>query len=155
MEKTIERNGLRGLDAALVKAKMESAGVTLMMMHVPGCWPAGYKSCVPEVVRDFADMIGVKPDTKPPMIRPSSRQVSELEDVMSWVVDLAQHCKDRNMTYVARTIVYALPRRVSTGKRINSWRGIAEKFDRVSHHTVQSWYEQGISIIVRQQNEKK
>lgn len=134
---------------------MESAGITLGMLHVPGVRPGCHRSCIPEVVRDFADMIGVKPDTKPPMIRPSTRQVSEFEEVMDWLADLAGYCNQHRMQYVARAVCYALPRRVSTGKRINSWRGIAAKFDGISHNTAQNWYNQGISIIVRQLNEKK
>lgn len=143
------------IDFEYVEAKLESAGRTMMMLHVPGCWPAGYRSCNPEVVRDFADMIGVPHDDSPQKMRASTAQVTEYEEVMGWIQSLAEYCKQRKMIYVARAVCHAMPRKVMTGKRVNSWRAIGRRFGGVDHKTAKSWYEEGVSIIVRQINEKK
>lgn len=142
------------IDADYVKAKMESAGRTMMMLQVPGCWPAGYRSCNPEIVRSFADMIGVADDGEMPRVRASLAQIEEFEEVMRWVWALSAYCQKKGCIYVARSVCYALPRRVVDGRRKNSWRAIGRRFDGVHHETVKTWYEGGISIIVRQLNEK-
>lgn len=143
------------IDAAYVELMMERAGRTLMMLQVRGCWPAGYRSCNPEVVRSFSDFIGVEPDGEMPKMRANAKQVSEFEEVMGWIQMLALYCRNKNMIYVARAVCHALPRKVMDGKRCNSWRSIGKRFGGRDHKTVKSWYDDGVSIIVKLVNEKK
>lgn len=131
-----------------VRAIMESAGATIIAMQVKGAWPSGYRSCMPEVKREFSDLIGAAKENKISMPRPSLRAMSELDLAMDWLSHLGFYCRDKNMSYVARAVSIGMLHHPLSGRRLYSWRAVAEKMH-CSKNTAQAWYDDGIEIIAR------
>lgn len=141
------------IDTVYAAAVMESAGQTLSMLHVPGCWPAGFRSCMPDYMQEFSDLIGVSIEPTPAKMQATIKQVNELETAFGWMVSLGSYCRGRQTLYVAKTVAMAFPRHPDTGRQKISWRKMSARFG-CSDKTVKSWYEDGIKIIVRLHNAK-
>lgn len=135
------------VDEKYIKVIVESAGRTLSMLPNTGVWPAGYRSCWPEYIREWGDMIEAPKEYNPQRIRPTLPQMNELDQVEDWIVGLANHCKIRHRTEISRTVAAAmLHHPFIEGRRIYSFRKLGKMFG-TSNHTAKGWYMHGLRII--------
>jgi hypothetical protein len=149
--------------AEYVQAVLESAGKTLAMYPSGFGRPRGYISAWPEVLRELVIVVteegpekGIEiilPDMEQAKVRPSLKQVTELEMICDWIVDLALYCKERKMPWIARTVWIAMLHHPVHERRLMGWRKIGKKLH-VSHETARRWYGDGIEIITKLQNAK-
>ena len=139
------------VDSTFIQAHVEAAGKTIMMLPGAGAWPAGYRSCLPDYVYEFSDLIESPKETSPVPLRASSRQMDDLSMVEDWIVYLAQHCKDRQITHVARAVSMGMLHYPRSGKRFLSFRKMADQMG-ASHPTVKKWYMDGIGIMQNHYN---
>ena len=132
---------LASVDSVYVEARLLEAGRTLFALRVPGTWPGGYKSGMPEVVRDVVEAYGYTEADAPPAT-PSPRRIAEMEQALSWIRLIPA---DR---FVLRRVVGArMLCRPNQERPLLSWRRIGERVG-ASHIAVRGWHAIGISIIV-------
>lgn len=135
-------------DKDYIKAKLESAGKTMMMLPATGTKPKGYASGWPEIVREFADMIEApKQNTQTP-IRATMSQMNELNEVEGWIVKLGAHCREQRIPHVSKTVAALSLRWPVSDKPVFT----ASKYARImgkSHTTIKRWHDDGIDIIRR------
>lgn len=144
---------------AIIKSKLESAGRTLMMMP-PVKGPKEYGTAWPEHLREHLDtlevvdnsLVVINIEKKMPWPKPDSKQISELDQVLTWLTELAVYCNEKKVPWVIRTVWIAMLHHPITGKRLYSWRKIGKHLGK-SQTTAQDWYEHGVSIISRLQND--
>ncbi|MBL4761270.1 MAG: hypothetical protein JKY93_01055 [Gammaproteobacteria bacterium] len=140
------------VDEKYIKVIVESAGRTLTMLPNTGAWPAGYRSCWPEYIREWGDLIEAPKEFNPQRIRPTVAQMNELETVEDWIVGLANHCRRRHRTEISRCVAAAmLHHPFIEGRRIYSFRKLGNMFG-TSNHTVKKWYMEGLHIIANNVN---
>lgn len=133
-------------DAAFVRAKLESAGRTVMMLPATGTRPAGYGSGWPEIVREFADLIDAPKENTAPALRATMAQLAELDEVEEWVVRLAITCRTRRMPYVAKVVCACSLRWPVSERPVVTWSKMSRRMS-VSPTTVRNWYDQGVGLI--------
>ena len=134
------------MDKDFIKAKLESAGRTVMMLPPHGTRPRGYTSGWPEILRDFADMIEAPKENTPTKIRATSNQMDELDEVMKWSVLLSKKCIEQNKPHIARTVALASLRRPTSYRPVFKWSQIA-KIMHTSPTTIKRWHEEGIDML--------
>lgn len=131
-----------------VKRRIEEAGRTALMLPGGQIGPTGYKSCWPDYVRRFEDMVGVLHRNKRTKLMATPRQIDEYDEVEIWLAGLKRHCDRKKIPHVSRAVGYGMLRRPS-GRRVYSWRKVAKKLH-CNHKTARVWYESGIDIITKQ-----
>lgn len=145
-----------------VRAKIESAGKTLMLFPIGFGKPQGHRSNWPEAARELIvymqdDGKGLEiimPDVEVMREKASMREVTELEEVIGWIQDYASYCKRRNIRAACVQLMWdAMRHHRLTGRRIWSWRRLGKKYG-ISYETARNWYEGGISRIAIIQHEK-
>ena len=140
------------IDEKYVKVVVESAGRTIMMLPSAGCFPAGYRSCLPDHIQEFADLIEAPKVNTPVRLRPTMKQMNELEMVADWQVHLSKHCRQNKIQHIAATVAMAMLHRPTIdGRRVYSWRKLGHVFD-ISHTQVKNWYNEGLQIITNHIN---
>jgi hypothetical protein len=110
-------------------------GAIRTLRRVPMRERSGSGRAWPEIVRDFYDCYGYH-DPTPPRIAPTAKQISEMDEVLGWIVWLAQH----EGPTTAR-VVWA----VAAG---GSFRKVARLSGIKSHHTVKAYFIKGLYGIV-------
>lgn len=70
--------------ADYVIAALERAGQTLLSLPIAGARPAGFRSNMPEIVRQVAEAYGADPEEMRPAT-PSARAISEMDEALNWV----------------------------------------------------------------------
>lgn len=133
-------------EIAYIRTKLESAGTTMMMLPPTGTKPRGYTSGWPEIVRDFADLIGAPKENSAVQPRATMRQMNELAEVEEWIVALSNYCKRHRIPWVAKATGLACLRWPLSERPVFRYAKLAKKFD-VSSQTIRRWYDQGIEII--------
>lgn len=144
-----------------IQAIVESAGRTLMMLPRGFGCPQGHRSCWPETLKEMLVFMNeegdgleiIMPENDRIKLRPSLRQMNEYEKVMDWMIDLALHCRKKEIPWVINTVWLAMLRYPVCERRVLSWRRIGRKFGK-DVKTVQKYYQDGIRIITRLQNAK-
>ena len=136
-----------------VAAIVESAGRTIMMLPAQGTRPTGYKSCLPEHLIEFEDLIGVDVQTKV-KYRATLDQMNELSQAQEWISLLARYCRIKRMPQVARAVAYGMLHYPDTEKRVYGWSKLARKMH-CSHTAAKSWYEQGIEVLTKLLNQNR
>lgn len=131
-----------------VRARLEDAGRTLMMLPSSGLWPMGYASTWPEVKREWQDMIGCNLDNTPAKIRPTMQQMNDLEEVLGWLVNLGKYCRRKDSIRIAKAVGYGMLRRPDTDRRVFSWEAIADML-KTNRKYAKNWYKDGILITTR------
>ena len=137
--------------AEYVNAVLASAGRTIMMLPAQGSRPSGYKTCLPEHLVEFEDLIGVNVETKV-RFRATLEQINELDQVMEWLTLLSRYCRIKRMPQVARAVAYGMLHYPDSEKRVYGWSKLGRKL-KCSHTTSKTWYEQGIEIMAKLLNE--
>jgi hypothetical protein len=132
-----------------VRAKLESAGATMMMLSPDGTRPRGYTSGWPEILRDFSDMIGAPKENSRSQPRATMAQMNELEDVETWIVALSAYCREKRIPWVAKATALSCLRWPLSGKPVMSFSKIGRRMN-VSGQSVKNWYEQGVEIIAQE-----
>lgn len=135
-----------------VRAIIESAGKTTMMLPAHGTRPMGYRSGLPEHMIEFSDLIG-NPKQNKITIRATQEQMTEFDMVQKHLPKLATYCMAKQMPYVARAVIYGMLHYPDTGRRVYNWRKLGDKVTRergaCSRHTAKNWYENGIEIFTK------
>lgn len=132
-------------DDALVMARLEDAGRTLMALQVPGCRPAGYRSGMPEIVRELTEAYGwdgAELRTGPP----SSSAIGRMDQALSWVGLLPADRLAMRRIVLMRMLVNPV-----SDRHVFSWRRMAAVL-RCSHEAVRGWHEVAIGMIVGRLN---
>ena len=133
-------------DFDYVESWLEEAGRVEFAHKVPGCFPAGYQSSMPETVKDrltdYADndAPGVVP-------QPTMMDLKIRDQVERWI----EATKYRNHQKVMKFRMLIDPR---NDRIIMSWRRIARRMH-INDKTAKRWYELGLSEIVGQLNTGK
>lgn len=134
------------MNADYIKAKLESAGRTMMMLPPEGTRPQGYASGWPDILREFADMIEAPKENTVTPIRATLEQMNELNEVEGWIVALSTHCREHRIPWVAKTVATACLHWPVSERRVYSWSKLARKMH-VTPPTIKNWYDDGIRII--------
>jgi len=141
------------VDKDLIKIRLADAGRTMMMLPPYGTRPRGYASGWPDILRDFADMIGSPKENEPPALRATTRQMNQLLEVDEWIISLSNYCRTKKTPWIARTVCAASLRWPSSDKPVYTWSKLARRMH-VSPTTVKRWHDDGIDILCRILNEK-
>lgn len=134
------------MNEEFIKAKLESAGRTMMMLPATGTRPKGYVSGWPEIVREFADMIEAPKDNSPTIMRATMTQMNELEEVEGWLVALAVTCREKRIPYVAKVVGLASLRWPLSERPVFTWAKLGRKMH-VSPQTIRRWHDDGVDMI--------
>ena len=129
-----------------IKAKLESAGRTMMMLPATGTRPAQHRSGWPEILREFSDMIEAPKENTKPKMRATLEQMNDLEEVEDWIFALFRYTNEKGIPWVSKAVVMGMLHWPFSERRVFSWRKIGNKMG-VTGQTVSNWYNQGIDII--------
>lgn len=132
--------------AEYVTAAFEHAGQTLLSLPITGARPAGFRSNMPEIVRQVAEAYAANPEELRPAT-PSARAISEMDKVLNWVSLIPQDKFVLRRVIQCRALVS--PR---TGRHVYSWRKLAT-FLRCDREAAQRWHAQGIAMITARLNQ--
>ena len=131
-------------NAANVEWRLLAAGRTMVAWRVDGVWPGGFRSGMPDYVREVDE--GYRLDDEPAVDTPSRRALDDMFHVITWVSLIPA---DR---IVFRRIVAArMLCKPHLDKPMLSWRAIAAKVG-ASHEAVRVWHGQAIGMIVDELN---
>jgi hypothetical protein len=129
-----------------VVTALEEAGRTLLSLPITGVRPAGYRSNMPEVVRQFNESYGTDPDPiRAPT--PSSRAISQMDVVLNWIALIPA---DR---FVVRRVVQcrSLTNPI-TGRHLYTWSRLGAHLH-CDYRAAQRWHAEGIATIVTRLNQ--
>ena len=152
------------LDDNFVRAVVESAGKTLMMLPGHGTRPSGYKSNWPEPKREAignvlydenGNAIGFEeiiPDARQTWPKPNQKQMTEFEMVLDWMIELHSYCNRKQLDYLYGAVQLGMKHHPVTGKRWHSWKAMAKIMGQRDYRTAQKWYGDGIAIITKNRN---
>lgn len=132
--------------ADYVAAALERAGRTLLSLPITGARPAGFRSNMPEVVRDITEAYGYNDE----MIRapaPSPRAISEMDQVLGWVSLIPVDKFVIRRVVQCRALINPL-----TGRHLYSWARVGKQL-RCDFRAAQRWYAEGIATIVSRLNQ--
>lgn len=73
--------------------RLRQASVTLQVMQVRGCWPKGYGSSWPDVVRDWLGYGYGAPKVRPAL--PSQRDIDQADEAVAWLLHIPQPLERR------------------------------------------------------------
>lgn len=116
-----------------VKAALYSAGETLMALRVARCYPAGYRSCMPEYLREPGD----KAETDFVCPQPNSRAVSAMDKTLAWIDLLPGHTDYQQR--IRRLVLARLLVSPRTGAPVFGWRRLAARFGCSHTHAERLW----------------
>lgn len=131
--------------AEYVVATFERAGQTLLSLPITGSRPAGYRSNMPEIVRQFAEAYGTTEEELRPAT-PSARAISEMDEVFSWVSLIPADRFVVRRVVQCRALVNPL-----TGRHLYSWAKLGKHL-RCDFRAAQRWHAEGIATIVARLN---
>lgn len=131
--------------AEYVIARLQEACSTLAAMRVSGTRPAGYRSSMPEIVRNFWDCYQSQGVIDIRLPQPTARDISNADEALAWVALIPA---DR---YVLRRLVLARSIMRRSGRPAQSWRDLGDLLG-ASHTAVKGWFDDAISLIVRKLN---
>ena len=132
-------------DADLVIARLATAGRTMLALHVPGCWPAGYRSSMPEVVRGYWETYNQVPN-RLRVAAPSPAEIRDMEQALSWVRLIPE---DR--VVYRKLVLLRMLQRPHLDKPIHSFEAIGAMLG-ISPTALRNYYKDAISIIVGRLN---
>jgi hypothetical protein len=149
------------ITADSVEAALFKAGKPLMYFRSPMQIGPATNSSWPEALRTHLDTIDVdeenreirtilenKPPAWPPL-RP--REISDLDTVLDWFIDLGAYCQERQIWHVMQTVEMTILRHPVTDRPIYKNARIARILG-TSERTARRWFVDGVNRIVIQQN---
>jgi hypothetical protein len=159
MDTAVHEGKAAMISESFVKKTIESAGRTLAMLPRGFGSAPGVKSTWPETMREMLVFMNdegdgleiIMPELEEVKPKPSLREITELETVFDWMVDLASYCRRRELLHLVPAVWLGMLHHPVTGKRIYSWKRLGKRLGR-SRQTAERWYEDGIRIITRNQN---
>jgi len=123
-----------------ITARLEQAGACLLALRLATIGPAGYRSAMPDVVREASASYGWSKATTRPAI-PNAAEIDRMDEALAWVSLIPE---DR---YVLRRICNARALVSPTTQRhLFTWSQIARLIG-ADRKAVQRWHQQGIAII--------
>src|ERR1700691_717930 len=151
------------IDANYVITCLEDAGATQIAMRVPGCYPAGYKSNWPDIVREFCDFVGggsasgwALEELRPAV--PSAAAITRMDEVFGWVAAAIPlqpaprgSASKWSDSLLRRVVLFRAAVHPITGIHLRSWRHVARILGS-NHNTVKIWHSAGIDMIVKHVN---
>jgi hypothetical protein len=125
-----------------VVTRLEHAGATLLALPSHGTRPAGLRSAMPDIVREFAQSYGWDPPPMRPAV-PSAADIDAMDQAFGWLSLIPRDRYVLRRIVAARCLIAPL-----TGRHLYSWRRIARTIG-CDHRAVQRWHAQGIETIVQ------
>lgn len=132
--------------AEYVVASLEEAGRTLAALPITGARPVGYRSNMPDVVREFTEAYGYSVETLRPAA-PSSRAISEMDEALSWISLIPKDKFVVRRVLQCRAMIHPL-----NGRHIFSWGKLAKHLH-CDFRAAQRWHAEGIATIVTRLNQ--
>lgn len=132
----------------MVETRLYEAGRALIALRVAGCWPAGYRSSMPEFVREVVESYGRgEADFRPSP--PSARDISAMDQALSWVKLLPGHNSDQVRT--RRLVCARMLCSPRSDRPLYSWRRLGEMLG-VSHTSAKTTFLLAVSAITAELN---
>ncbi len=133
---------MSSLNPEQVVTRLREAGLTLARLHVQGVFPAGYRSCMPETLRDPEDLLHAETNLRPPPAHPSD--ITRMDQALSWIRLIPDEMAVHRRIVGCRCLMHPISERL-----LFSWRRLGREFH-LDHKTVKEWHEHAIRIIVVQ-----
>ncbi len=127
--------------AASVEAELIQAASTMHALRVSGLRPAGPRSSMPEVLRDFNESYGWSGARCRPAC-PTPAEIAAMDRAFAWLSLIPPDKRVLRRIVSARMMTHP-----DTGRHVYSWRRIGHLIG-ASHMAVSRWHAQGIAIIV-------
>jgi hypothetical protein len=122
-------------------ARLEHAGATLLALPSHGTRPAGHRSAMPTIVREYAQSYGWDPAPMRPAV-PSAADIDLMDQSFRWLGLIPNDRYVLRRIVAARCLIAPL-----TGRHLYSWRRLARTIG-CDHRAVQRWHAQGVQMIV-------
>lgn len=135
------RGSCGGIGPELIIHRLEQAGATLMAMRTKSPYPTGYRSGMPEVLREAIEAYGWSEAEVRPAV-PSSAAIDAMDRTFGWLNLIPNHRHVLRRIVAARLLVSPI-----TGKHLAQWKALAVTV-RADYRAVQRWHSQGVAIIV-------
>lgn len=142
-----------------VKARIQAAGRTLILLRMHGLRPRGHVSCWPDFARELLDTLDynaeentltkIVEEEKPIWPTPTSCEIDGMDEALGWIAGLSLYCRVRKIPYVCKAVGYRMLHHPDLNGKKYSFKKIGERFPcKVPKETVRCWYNEGIKIIV-------
>lgn len=128
-------------DALFVEARLQEAALTMATLQVAMVRPSGFRSGMPEVVREWDESYGWDGAPCRPG-RPSPSEIAAMDQALGWINLISDDKRVLRRIVGARSHTHP-----QTGRHLFSWRRIAMLVG-ASHVAVARWHGQGIGMIV-------
>ncbi len=132
-------------DAEQVEARLIDAGRTLMAMQVPGTAPAGFRSAMPEIVRDVDESYGWDGSLTRPG-PPGARAIARMDQALSWIPLIPADKPGYRRVVGARMLVHP-----ETDRHVFGWVRIGARLG-IAHETARRWHAIALTIIAGRLN---
>lgn len=93
----------------------------------------------------------ITPETRINRLKPTPRQIDELDQVLDWLADLGRYCHEKKLMRVWKVVGLGMLHHPVSGLRVHKWSQIARHLG-ASPRSVKRWYNDGVSRITEQQN---
>ena len=124
---------------------LEQAGRTLLSLPIPGARPSGFRSNMPEVIRQYNESYGHEAES-PSAAIPSNREISRMDQVLSWVRLIPE-----DQFIVRRVVQCRSLTSPITGRHLFTWSRVGTHL-RCDYRAAQRWHAEGIAIITLRLN---
>ena len=125
----------------LIVRRLEQAGSTMLAMRTKSPYPAGIKSCMPDVLPDAWLAYGwntaqIRPAT------PTSQQIDAMDAAYRWLSLIPDHRYVVRRILACRSLVHPI-----TDRHVLHWRKIGTMLG-ADYRAIQTWHRHGVGMIV-------
>lgn len=135
-------------DAALVIARLEEAGTTLLAL--PSSGPSTrMRTSALDIVRNAADAYGWDTTTRLRPSAPSATHITRMDATLEWLRLIPD-----DKFVIRRIVASRMLVSPTTGRNLYPWRRLATLLG-ADHKAIQRWHAQGIDMLVAALNRRK
>ena len=131
-----------------VELRLYEAGRALIALRVSGCWPAGFRSSMPELVREVVESYG-RGEVEFRPSPPTAREISAMDQALSWIKLLPGRNSDEVRT--RRLVCARMLCSPRSDRPLYSWRRLGEMLG-VSHTSAKTAFLSAVSVITAELN---
>lgn len=147
-------NNRRNPEPCPVRSLYETTGAIHVRLRVANTKPSGYKSCMPDHLREWLDVIEVTADSikvhhayqDTGWSPPTAKEITEHDRMQGYILSLGVYCQDKGIPWVSRAVAKSWPHHPMTGRPLISGRKLAKKLQ-CNYETLRRWKEDGLDII--------